>query len=850
MKKIVLFASAFFLTAAAGWAQTSYDSALSAAVGNNSYTVEGNSADSVFWKFTADKNYLATIGPLDGKYDQVTVTTIRANADTQKNDTIALVGAQAAYPNKIYPLKKGETYYMILNNVGELGFKFAVEEFDRLEGGVSADQPVNLQLDAQNYLGNAYRSGYSNYNAYARYTADKNGVLLLSSNAYFGTCTVNGSTTLSCSYENGGYVAKLTVEAGKTYDMAFNISNPVLITAKMTYPKEGSYEMPFSLAEGQNTVPAAYGEYYYTYTPAKTGYLTVSSENSLPGGSVKIYTSKENVQYGQVAAESETGSYNVRVEVPYLGSTYYIYVNKLDGTDEDETFTFKMEDYKAGEKESNPISLAELPATQTLATAKGTYYYSVTVPANTVKFLAVKSDVTNPAYGTQLAIYPVGGSSYNGATGSDFAKLNVTNSAETTYIIKVTSEEASPLTFQVYYEDILPGDVITNPVAAVLGDNTVTGNGTKYYTYTPTKDCKLVVSGTPEMTVSFPRGTGQLDGNYDAIVKGVDYTLEATAGKAYLIKLENVSSGDVFSLAEQDFVAGDTRSNPIVVEGDSYPLTGADAGNLWLKYVVKKDGVVTVDCDAPYDYNSIVEFGKETDSYLSGMVSTVTNGSNTNTVYRGQKNVKAGDAILVHLKMKSNVDNYKVTFAERDYQAGESLDNPLAIELGKTVNLPSVTRSTPVWCTVNLHKGTAQFKSDGYVSGMLYANKEDAARDVNGTYFSFQYDSSLEGTMNYSFSQSIAADGEYYIQFNDSYGQVNLTLFNDGTSTGINIANASAGSYSLAGGQIVARGQAKVSVFTLGGAKVATLRGGNAVVLKPGVYVVNADGKTNKVVVK
>ena len=181
--------------------------------------------------------------------------------------------------------------------------------------------------------------------------------------------------------------------------------------------------------------------------------------------------------YGQVAAESETGSYNVRVEVPYLGSTYYIYVNKLDGTDEDETFTFKMEDYKAGEKESNPISLAELPATQTLATAKGTYYYSVTVPANTVKFLAVKSDVTNPAYGTQLAIYPVGGSSYNGATGSDFAKLNVTNSAETTYIIKVTSEEASPLTFQVYYEDILPGDVMTDLGGGVWGGGTGIGGG-------------------------------------------------------------------------------------------------------------------------------------------------------------------------------------------------------------------------------------------------------------------------------------------------------------------------------------------------------------------------------------
>lgn len=52
--------------------------------------------------------------------------------------------------------------------------------------------------------------------------------------------------------------------------------------------ERGSLYMPFRLKEGDNTVPAAAGTYYYIYSNERTGYGVVSSTSELPGGQVKI----------------------------------------------------------------------------------------------------------------------------------------------------------------------------------------------------------------------------------------------------------------------------------------------------------------------------------------------------------------------------------------------------------------------------------------------------------------------------------------------------------------------------------------------------------------------------------
>lgn len=837
------------MTVTPSMAQTSYEDALTAIVGENKYNVEGEKADSVFWKFTADKNYLAKIAPLDGKYDNIYVNLIKKNDTGEKNDTLTINGAQDNYPTKTYPLEKGQTYYFLIYNNGEIGMNLSLEENDNLGGGLSAEEPAPLANGKTTFVGDAMRqNGYDSYKAYAQYIAEEDGQLVLSSYSYI-SFDVNG-TTVYGEYKDGKYETKMGVEKGKTYLLTFSISQPIALTAQVTHPEKGSVDMPFDMVEGENVLPAKAGDYYYTYTPTKTGFLTISSKNALPGGCVKIYSSKYSLQYNTPTASSERSSFDVRLEVPNTyGSTYYIVVEKVDDTEADETFNMTMEEYKAGDVESNPIAIGELPATETLPTAKGTYYYKVDVPANTNKFLLVKTGLKNANENTKVYVYPnaYGSSPYSGVNGTDNIQYDVTSSSDASYLIKVVSEESEPFSFSVSYKNIEKGDLINNPADAVVGDNTISSDGTKYYAYTATRDGKLVVTGTPEMTVSFPCGTGMYDGNYEDFTSGVTHYIEATANTKYLIKIEGAAKGDVFSLAEEDFKQGESRNNPIVVTGDSYKLP-ANAANLWLKYNVEKDGVITVDCDAPYDYNSTVEMGKESEDYLTGIMYTENDGSSSTTYYRGSRSVSAGDVLVLHLKMKSNMSNYSITFSQRDYVAGESLSTPIVLEENKTVTIPTAGRTNPIWVKASLVNGEAKFKSNGYLSGNIYSSAEDAKNDVGGEYVAFTYDYTSSNN-EYVYNKTVSKTGEYYFMFTQSYGETDITMISNGSTTAIGNINANSGAYMMNGNTLSANGE-NVSVYSINGSRIANVANGNSINLKAGVYVVYSNGKAKKIVVE
>lgn len=844
MRKLLLTTAVLGLTASTTWAGepvSKYDTAIEAQIGENKFTVDSEKADSVVWKFTADKNYIAKVGTIEGNYDFVYVSTIQKNADTQKNDTITMTGAAATYPSRYYPLKKGTTYYMTIVTKGETGLTLEVEENDELSGGTSADSPMNISLNGLNFIGDPYFTGYNGYTAYARFKADATGALALSSNSWLST-TLN-NTRYEGVYNNGAYVIKIPVEEGQTYDLSFSLYSPMVLSAEMTFPTPGSIDVPFELKEGENTAPADNKDYYYTYTPSTAGYLSISSDKSLPGGCVKIYDSKSSINYGSVKAQSETGSYNVRVEIPYIPSSpYYIVVSRTDKAEADETFTATMEAYKEGETEDTPYTIDELPATNTIPTATGTYYYSVTVPANTNKFLHVETGLgTSVAYGTQIAIYPKGSSIYSGVTGYDNLDLNVTNTVEQAYTIKVMSAETTPVTFTVSYKDINKGDLITNPEDAVLGENKITANGTRYYAYTPTQDCKLVLTATPDMVVSFPLGTGTWDGNHEIIQSGVDYYFGVTGGTQYLIKLENCVTDDVFSLAEEQFKQGEDRTNPVVIENGEYTLTKTNAVNLWLSYTAKQDGILTISTDVPYNYNNNVEYGKESDNYLSTMMSTVYDpAGNSVTKYQTSLGVSAGDVIIVHTALSNLDKDYAITFTERDYQQGETIDMPYVLEEGKAVNLPVATRNAPVWVKAKLGVGTAEFKANDYLSGTIYKNVDDAKADQNGSNFYFSADYS-PSEVTYNFTKDVAEgeDGEYYfyITSSNSVTEVVMTKSN-ATVNGISTINENANVND------------NVDVYSINGTKVATVKNIASANLKSGVYVIISNGNAKKIVVK
>lgn len=824
MRKVLLFATALCLSSAA-MAQTSIESALNAQKGENTYKVESSEAKNTYWKFTADKNYLAKVSPLSGSSNVPTVFT-----SVEGTDSLTLGGAGLKYPSKAYALEKGKTYYFIMNMTGESGFNLDLSEMASYGKGLSQENPAELKLGEELYLGNPLGAQYESTTAYITYTAEKTAQLQISFSGYVPNATVNGTTVTTYDQTTGAYMLKASVEKGQTYAIALNLQGGVVANSKLVEVKAGSLEMPFALNEGENKVPAEMGDYYFTYTPTKTGYLNISSDAVLAGGQVKVYTSLSNITYQQVAASSEAGTYNVRVEIPYTGSTYYIVVNKLQDSATEDVIKAEMQDYQPGETVNTAFELTELPVENTLPSAKGTYYYKLTVPANTEKFVTVETDATLDA-ATSILFYNQQNGEYGAATVKDgLLKTYVGGqSYDITYILKVTANEDNPLAFKVSYLDVEKGSLVTNPAEAVAGENEITIEGTEYFKYTATKDGKLNVEVEPGITVSFPRGTGQWDGEYNAINKGTDFFIEATAGTTYLIKVSGAAEGTTMYLEEKEFSAGESRTNPIVMEGDEYTLTKAGAADLWLQYNVTEDGVLDFACDQVYIGGSDrIEIFKNEEPYGTAMMGTETVGSVSTTVYKGKVIVSKGDKLYIHCAIAGQVTGSKIKFTKHEAEPGETVTNPLVITKGKTVTITGASRSTPVWLKASLPAGKTTFRLSGYLMTSLYNSLEDAKNGANAEEVRTNYVQMPDGSYVYEFTKDMAEAGDVYFQFVDSYGATGFTWMDD-DATGI--------------WNIEAAGDSKVSIFKMDGTQVNQISGN-------GVYIIKSNGKTKKVVIK
>ena len=824
MRKVLLFATALCLSSAA-MAQTSIESALDAQKGENTYKVESSEAKNTYWKFTADKNYLAKVSPLSGSSNVPSVFT-----SVEGTDSLTLGGAGLKYPSKAYALEKGKTYYFIMNMMGESGFNLDLSEMSSYGKGLSQENPAELKVGEELYLGNPLGAQYENTTAYITYTAEKTAQLQISFSGYVPNATVNGTSVTTYDQTTGAYMLKASVEKGQTYSIALNLQGGVVANSKLVEVKAGSLEMPFALNEGENKVPAEMGDYYFTYTPTKTGYLNISSDAVLAGGQVKVYTSLSNITYQQVAASSEAGTYNVRVEIPYTGSTYYIVVNKLQDSAAEDVIKAEMQDYQPGETVNTAFELTELPVVNTLPSAKGTYYYKLTVPANTEKFVTVETGANLDA-ATSILFYNQQNGEYGAATVKDgLLKTYVGGqSYDITYILKVTANEDNPLSFKVSYLDVEKGSLVTNPAEAVAGENEITIEGTEYFKYTATKDGKLNVEVEPGVTVSFPRGTGQWDGEYNAINKGTDFFIEATAGTTYLIKVSGAAEGTTMYLEEKEFSAGESRTNPIVMEGDEYTLTKAGAADLWLQYNVTEDGVLDFACDHGYNGGSDrIEIIKNQEPYGTTMMGTETVGNVSTTVFKGKVTVSKGDKLYIHCVLAGQVTGSKIKFTKHEAEPGETVTNPLVITKGKTVTITGASRSTPVWLKASLPAGKTTFRLSGYLMTSLYNSLEDAKNGANAEEVRTNYVQMPDGSYVYEFTKDMAEAGDVYFQFVDSYGATGFTWMDD-DATGI--------------WNIEAAGDSKVSIFKMDGTQVNQISGN-------GVYIIKSNGKTKKVVIK
>ena len=252
---------------------------------------------------------------------------------------VSLRGVYRSSSISTYSLESGRTYYVLAggSDTGTLTAEMATGE--NIGKGLSADDPMPIVVGEEAYMGSSIVAG-SNLTSYAKYTATEDGVLQLTLTTYVQVSVNGGAPTYAESVSSGEYVYKFPVENGQTYDLTFTHYGPFILTAEVTHPVEGTLDMPFTLVEGNNELPAKDGEYWYTFTNTSTGYGVINGGTGLRA-QVKVYNNKANIDYEQTYAESLPGSFDVRFELPYPGTTYYISVNRGMSVDQPSTLTFR-----------------------------------------------------------------------------------------------------------------------------------------------------------------------------------------------------------------------------------------------------------------------------------------------------------------------------------------------------------------------------------------------------------------------------------------------------------------------------------------------------------------------------
>lgn len=841
MKKLLLLLLTA-VCAVTAMAQSSEETALELQGGENPWTLDAPGGYA-YWYYTPTENTLLTVSPSAG-YISVYTYDGEGDAATQ----VYLRGVNPSQLTSIFSLESGRRYYVLAggSDTGTLTAEMTIGE--NIGKGLSADDPMPIVVGEEAYMGSSIVAG-SNLTSYAEYTATEDGVLQLTLTTYVQVSVNGGAPTSAESVSSGEYVYKFTVENGQTYDLTFTHYGPFILTAEVTHPVEGTLDMPFTLVEGDNELPAEAGEYWYTFTNTSTGYGVINGGTGLRA-QVKVYNNKANIDYDQTYAESLHGSFDVRFELPYPGTTYYIWVNRGMSVDQPSTLTFAVEDYKQGEKEDNPILLESLPATETTSNAGGTYYYAVDVPAGEHKFLNVEalSEITNTA--TSVAVY-VQGNSYNATSGNASVRAEVNGGTSgQRYMIRWTSSESSPIEFTASFEDIRQGDLISEPLDAVLGTNEIDADGTRYYKYTPTKNCKLVLAGTIEMAVSFSVYSYGYYTPVTASQTGAEYSLTATEGTEYYIQIDNAKAGDEFTLAEAEFEQGETRDNPVIVEDGKFTFGAETYGDYWLQYTADRAGKLVIESDVPYNYTERMQYGRSTDSYLSDMVMSSYDGSTSTTVYGAEVSVAAGDVFLVNLKMAAPHEGCVITFTIRDFEAGESASTAIELQKDETVSVPS-SRTAPMWYKVSLPEAcNITITADNFISGYWYQGLESTTGSGEYMTFNYSYDEETYVT-TYTFTKEVAAAGDYYIMIDQCYGNTNMTFTSDGTSGIGSVGTGS--SISVNGGTLnINADNAYVRVYTVSGAAVVRekVSGSASFSLDKGIYIVKINNTVKKVIVK
>lgn len=666
-------------------------------------------------------------------------------------------------------------------------------------------------MDKWNVIGDPTAKGYQVI-GYSTYTATEAGVLVIASPLYISEAYVDEKSKDFNYDDNGTYNLLVPVQAGQTVTVKMSNFGMMCYKASIEHPEAGTFTLPFDLAEGENQLPAAFGDYFYSFSNGnKTGF-GVFNFPATAGTKYKVFSNTWSYpDYPDFEGDAKG---EVRFEMQYANMNYLILISKTDATAEAETFTFAMDAYAAGETEDNPIEIDALPAALTTPKANGTYYYKVAVPAGDSKMLISKATAATKS---TCAIYEVG----NTWNASDMQGGNsVVAEGGKKYIVRWTVDEAEPLAITITLDDVKQGDDITNPLQANTGDNVIPGDGTKYYTYTTARKGKLNIEGAPGMDISFPAGTGQYDGTLECVNSGVNWYLGVAEGQQIYIKVDGAKQGDKFVLTEMDWQLGESQDKPIDVENGKYIFGDKQQASVWLRYTAKADGMLDIESDLPYSYGCSFGLIAPGDEYESRLAETQPDYS---TLYRGTFAVKQNDVFLVHLMLDNIYPTNFITFTEREAQNGENAATAILVNKDEQTDLLTASNSLPRWYKFYVQPGTVKIEASAYIGGELYRSEADALAGNGGEEIEMQYQYSDDYTeVTYFTSWDVTEKGIWYIKTTNTYAGSHFTLSGNVVTSGISEVKTagradSRAIYNIAGQRVA---EPAKGLYIIGGRKV------------------------------
>lgn len=833
------------------FAQTDVSTALELKPGTNNYDLSGESGYvSLYYKYVVpeESDQLISITTTQG-----TGLSYMMSEDGTYNTMIMGVNtSEGSY----FPVEKGKTVYLTVNAYagGSIAFDMKAENAV-VKGGATKDDAIDVTgksdfLVPSNYSTQTYQSV-----TYLKYTCNdpEDGLLVMNftgsvSSLMIGEEGSDAESSVTVNYVNGGVQGKAQVEAGKTYVITVMTysSSPVMANFEMTHPVIGtSSDMPFTGKAEGNELPAEIGEYWYSYVAEDNGFVMLSSESYLYGGTISVYNA--NSMYSPIA--SVYGCFLLRFSV-VKGNTYLICVEKNEATGSPDMFDMTFALAGEGDSFNNPkvIELGE----NTVPQYNGQYYYSITIPgeAGTPKFLNVSCEADLLSSGTNVAIYDQNNMYSSLASGTKEVKAEV--SAGNTYIICWSlDEDINGFKYNVSADDIAQGDVYSNPIPAVVGTNDINGGGDKFYKYTATIDGWLMITPSDPITkVQFPVESGSYVSYLTAIQDGFAVKTEIAKGKEYVIQFSNISEDGTFDLEEVPYAEGESQGTAIEVEGNSANVPET-AQTTWFKYVAPADGMLEISSNIYYEHNasyesSTVRVLREGDS----MPVDITTSNSEETMFFGKFGAKQGDVFYVQVVTLSAQKGKKVTFNLRDYEPGESSDNPIELVVGEN-QLKEATRQNPIWYYADLAEGDLKITADAnnYYIMSLYS-ADDLTKSL--ALSSYVYDENYNGS--YDLTYTVETPGRYIMKLEQTYPGGALVTMSANIATGISETGFDAESVIVGSGCITVTpaAGANVSVYDLSGkmVKSAYVKGQTTFNVEKGLYIVRVNNKAIKVVVK